>query len=296
MLGGVRAMQDGGVVGRPKSFQTAEAEGYPPNFTTPSAETRLEAFLHLIARNLPLGPLGKMLADKIRIQMVTTPGSMAAFVPSTYSVFNPPGAGYGYTAIDVRQAALDMAGGGSFLGAVNKLGWLLRHELTHAFVDFYHSLTETLDFAGLASSGIPGSVVRGPWGESSTQLERLKQLASSDPQHVPTQILDALPLTAGLRDLPEKLRSFFDGFLAYKQGGIVPGPLGKPQLGLLHGGEEVIPAGHRGEATVNNLQMHVTINGTSEEALTKFERLFNEMLRRAGYGGSSVSAGAFIPA
>ena len=57
--------------------------------------------------------------------------------------------------------------------------------------------------------------------------------------------------------------------------------------------EDVI---RRGEESAPNLQMHVTINGTTEEALVKFERLFNNLLRRAGYGGSSVSAGAFIPA
>ena len=91
-------------------------------------------------------------------------------------------------------------------------------------------------------------------------------------------------------------RTTIPGIGVYDKGGLVPGPLGKPQLGLLHGGEEVIPAGQRGEPTVNNLQMHVTINDTSEEALVKFERLFNDLLRRAGFGGSSISAGAFIPA
>jgi len=110
--------------------------------------------------------------------------------------------------------------------------------------------------------------------------------------------LQSLPWTPPSRPavgIPSGTRSI-SGVGVYAEGGVVPGPLGKAQWGLLHGGEQVIPAGQRGEATVNNLQMHVTINGTSEEALTKFERLFNDLLRRAGYGGSSVSAGAFIPA
>ena len=108
--------------------------------------------------------------------------------------------------------------------------------------------------------------------------------------------LQSLPWTPPTRpSTPSGTRSI-SGVGIYAEGGLVPGPLGRPQWGLLHGGEEVIPAGQRGQATVNNLQMHVTINGTSEEALVKFERLFNEMLRRAGFGGSSISAGAFIPA
>jgi hypothetical protein len=84
----------------------------------------------------------------------------------------------------------------------------------------------------------------------------------------------------------------------YQEGGIVPGRIGLPQLAVVHGGEEVIRAVDRtgrGGQVINNMEMHVTINGSSEEALTKFQRAFNEMLRRAGFGGSSVSAGAFIP-
>jgi len=87
----------------------------------------------------------------------------------------------------------------------------------------------------------------------------------------------------------------------YQHGGLVPGPLGTARLAVLHGGEEVLTAAERRQgAVVNNynstVEMHVTINGSSDEALGKFEQLMNKTLRRAGYGGSSISAGAFIPA
>jgi hypothetical protein len=108
--------------------------------------------------------------------------------------------------------------------------------------------------------------------------------------------LQSLPWTPPTMPSTPSTRTSIPGVGIYAEGGVVPGPFGRPQWGLLHGGEEVIPAGRRGEAVVNNLQMHVTINGTSEEALVKFERLFNDLLRRAGFGGSSISAGAFIPA
>jgi len=87
--------------------------------------------------------------------------------------------------------------------------------------------------------------------------------------------------------------------LAYQHGGIVPGPFGRPQWGLLHGGEEVLTATDRRSGSVINnyhAEFHISIEGSSEEALRKFEQVMNNTLRRAGYGGSSISAGAFIPA
>ncbi len=43
---------------------------------------------------------------------------------------------------------------------------------------------------------------------------------------------------------------------AYAEGGVVPGPVGMPQLAIVHGGETVIPAGHTGVAGGS-----LTING-----------------------------------
>jgi len=303
----IQALQGGGIVGSRglldeyvgpfRYFQTPEAEGIPPDTGTAPPETALDKALHAIANWLPLGPIGKLLASRIDMRSLPDRGYGAAFLsaPGNFPQFQ------GVSTINVTPSLVENVADPSIWETpphpwqqIIMIGRTIRHELTHAFVDWYHTIAETIDFIKLAKSGVLGTLQQ--YEDNSTTLSRIRALGVNDPQHVPTAFIDWLPINAKLGDLPEKLRPFFDGFLAYKQGGLVPGPLGKPQLGLLHGGEEVIPAGRRGEAMVNNLQMHVTINGTSEEALVKFERLFNDLLRRAGFGGSSISAGAFIPA
>jgi len=110
------------------------------------------------------------------------------------------------------------------------------------------------------------------------------------------QSLPWTPPAISVPSIPSGTRSI-PGMGVYGEGGIVPGPFGRPQWGLLHGGEEVIPAGRRGEATVNNYhaEFHISIAGSSEEALGKFEQVLNRSLRNAGYGGSQIAGGAFIP-
>ena len=42
-------------------------------------------------------------------------------------------------------------------------------------------------------------------------------------------------------------------FLGFAQGGIVPGPIGAPQLAVVHGGEEVLTPGQRGGTMIFNI-------------------------------------------
>ena len=87
----------------------------------------------------------------------------------------------------------------------------------------------------------------------------------------------------------------------YEMGGVVPGPLGRPQLALVHGGEEIIRAVDRpgGRQIVNSynstVEMHMTVNGTTEDGVKKFEDALNKALRRAGFGGSFITGGAYMP-
>lgn len=42
------------------------------------------------------------------------------------------------------------------------------------------------------------------------------------------------------------------GISGYAEGGTVPGPMGKPQLAVVHGGEQITPAGEGGGVVINN--------------------------------------------
>ncbi len=81
----------------------------------------------------------------------------------------------------------------------------------------------------------------------------------------------------------------------YQMGGVIPGPLGRPQLALVHGGEEVLPAG-RSRSTINNrVEIHVNVQGDGEDIETRVFKGLDRALRRAGFGGSSIPGGAFVP-
>jgi len=43
--------------------------------------------------------------------------------------------------------------------------------------------------------------------------------------------------------LPKTQQPWAQSLMSYKRGGVVPGKPGQPQLGMLHGGETVIPEG-----------------------------------------------------
>ena len=48
------------------------------------------------------------------------------------------------------------------------------------------------------------------------------------------------------------------GLKAYGRGGIVPGPVGAPQLAVVHGGETITPPGQTGGLTINNLNVRAS--------------------------------------
>jgi len=69
----------------------------------------------------------------------------------------------------------------------------------------------------------------------------------------------------------------------YALGGMIPGPVGTPQLAVVHGGETVIPAGVRSGGNAGGTTINVTINtqtaiGTSSE----FQQAVMRALRQAG--------------
>ncbi len=48
--------------------------------------------------------------------------------------------------------------------------------------------------------------------------------------------------------------AYLEALGSYQQGGIVPGPIGAPQLAMVHGGESITPAGESGGITINFTQ------------------------------------------
>jgi hypothetical protein len=103
-----------------------------------------------------------------------------------------------------------------------------------------------------------------------------------------------MPAVPNVPSTPNTTRSI-PGVGIYGEGGIVPGPRGKPQLAILHGDEEVLTSEERHRGVVNNFEFHITINGSTDETLRAFEQVMNKALRHAGFGGSNISAGAFVP-
>ena len=90
-------------------------------------------------------------------------------------------------------------------------------------------------------------------------------------------------ISAPFRCLADKIRGIWDWFgdiggrvgrwLGFQQGGVVPGPVGAPQLAVVHGGERIIPAGAgMGSVTIN-------INNPMVRQTSDIKALANEMSR-----------------
>lgn len=87
-----------------------------------------------------------------------------------------------------------------------------------------------------------------------------------------------------LERLPDFLRSIGEQFYylrgwlpSFQEGGIVPGPIGKPQLAIVHGGEEVIPPERRGS------QVNLTVNvGIYAGSAIEKRQLAMELWRELG--------------
>ena len=71
----------------------------------------------------------------------------------------------------------------------------------------------------------------------------------------------------------------------YAKGGIVPGPVGRPQLAVVHGGEEVIPASRRGSGGGVNYYLNFTFDHISvAEARRQIGQVVRDIIADGGLG------------
>jgi TP901 family phage tail tape measure protein len=85
------------------------------------------------------------------------------------------------------------------------------------------------------------------------------------------------------------------GILGYAEGGIVPGPIGLPQLAVVHGGEQVLTPGQqgsgRGGSMIYSPSYYITgvsadISANTKSLLDQHDRDFQRMLRQGQLGGA----------
>lgn len=72
----------------------------------------------------------------------------------------------------------------------------------------------------------------------------------------------------------------------FASGGIVPGPIGAPQLAIVHGGERVIPAGPGGPGSGGGGQVVINFNGPVwglDDLDRQMAAAFNRVYRRGGF-------------
>ena len=67
----------------------------------------------------------------------------------------------------------------------------------------------------------------------------------------------------------------------YQFGGVVPGPIGRPQLAVVHGGERITPTGRGGARGGIHIEIH-NLYGTSREVAEETARYLAAQLRREG--------------
>lgn len=80
------------------------------------------------------------------------------------------------------------------------------------------------------------------------------------------------------------IQTLTDWLTPFQEGGVIPGPAGKPMPILAHGGETVIPAGRRaGGSSVTNIVVHVAGSVVTERQLV--DAVHNGLLSKQRRGG-----------
>jgi hypothetical protein len=78
----------------------------------------------------------------------------------------------------------------------------------------------------------------------------------------------------------------------YQHGGIVPGPRGRPQLAMVHGGEEIIPAYRGGGGGGGTMTVHVNVGTVMGDDMaivdTIADRITQRVKQAGGYRGGMV--------
>ena len=98
--------------------------------------------------------------------------------------------------------------------------------------------------------------------EATTRVaDAMKFLTQTGNETVNTIFAVAGALASILAQTGGGVGEFFKG-LGFQEGGTVPGPIGKPQLAVVHGGERVIPA----RESAGNLYTSVTFNVSAMDA------------------------------
>lgn len=102
---------------------------------------------------------------------------------------------------------------------------------------------------------------------------------------IPAKVSTLLELTTQIQDIGEAVGGIFGGqsgreIGGYKYGGTVPGPVGMPQLAVVHGGERYLGAGNNGPMGNVTIQVFPR-EGQSEREIAAFvKREFTDLQRR----------------
>jgi len=94
---------------------------------------------------------------------------------------------------------------------------------------------------------------------------------------ITTQHVDAWETPAGTQTTTPAPPGIGQYVAGYAEGGIVPGPMGAPQLAMVHGGETITPAGESGNITVNFTQ---PVFFDREDQMNKFVDMIRKGIQR----------------
>ncbi len=96
---------------------------------------------------------------------------------------------------------------------------------------------------------------------------QLQSLGQTMPESLKQLLINVPRIEGGILDtvIKQILNGAIPGFAT---GGIVPGPIGRPMLALVHGGESIAPAGQNGN--IYNFNLTVNSNAGSDQTIANF--------------------------